>query len=393
MSLIDYVLGREVGRNSFQQVKQQLLLKHCREFSLYNNIDFEMSHSSAVNCLDVDITGRYILSGAKNGAILVHDLYNFNGHTSYRCKTVSTIGAEHSGSIPNKSIETVQWYPFDTGLFTTSGMDHMLRLWDTNGMCTFEKFEFNSKIYHHHISPVKSGTTPLIAVATSSNHVYLADMRSGQKTHELRGHKGSVMTCAWSPVRSYYLASGSSDSSIYLWDIRSARGHLGVLDLNNTSQPNMRQKPLQAHNGFVNGVTFTPDGNFLMSVGTDNTIHCWDFYQQKHKEIVYGNVRIRLNKSLKFDVFGYGKFNVCIIPSDNKIVIYEVETGKRLNKLTGHYHFVNACLLQRDRLELYSAGEDQNILFWTPFKEPESEDPEREKKIKFKEDNWSDDEG
>ncbi|KAG8316747.1 DNA excision repair protein ERCC-8 [Homalodisca vitripennis] len=116
MSLIDYVLGREVGRNSFQQVKQQLLLKHCREFSLYNNIDFEMSHSSAVNCLDVDITGRYILSGAKNGAILVHDLYNFNGHTSYRCKTVSTIGAEHSGSIPNKSIETVQWYPFDTDI-------------------------------------------------------------------------------------------------------------------------------------------------------------------------------------------------------------------------------------------------------------------------------------
>lgn len=30
------------------------------------------------------------------------------------------------------SVETVQWYPWDNGLFTTSGGDKILKIWDAN---------------------------------------------------------------------------------------------------------------------------------------------------------------------------------------------------------------------------------------------------------------------
>ena len=30
------------------------------------------------------------------------------------------------------SVETVQWYPLDTGMFMSSGMDKLLKVWDTN---------------------------------------------------------------------------------------------------------------------------------------------------------------------------------------------------------------------------------------------------------------------
>uniref|UniRef100_A0A1B6M7U1 Uncharacterized protein n=1 Tax=Graphocephala atropunctata TaxID=36148 RepID=A0A1B6M7U1_9HEMI len=391
MSLIRDILSLQEGRSTYLHLKQQFLLNCCKEFFLSSDTDFELTHTSSVNCLDVDINGRYLLSGAKNGTIIIHDLFNYTGIPSYRCKALVSIRRTEGSNNIAFSIETAQWYPFDSGLFTTSGMDNFVKLWDTESKKMFEKFHFNGKIYHHHISPVGTGTTPLIGVATETNQVFLLDMRSGQCSHELRGHTSSVMCCAWSPTHTYYLASGSCDSSICLWDIRSARARLGALDFRN------RQDSAQAHNGFVNGITFTPDGRLLMSLGTDNQLRCWDFHMQKHREIVYEDVHIRKNKAIKFGVFGYGNLNVCLVPSDSNINIYEIETGMKLNTLSGHYNLVNTCYFQKDRLELYSGGQDRNILFWTRFKAlNDSEDTyctQKAKKMKVEADNWSDDEG
>ena len=33
------------------------------------------------------------------------------------------------------AISVVQWYPHDTGIFTTSSVDKTLRVWDTNELC------------------------------------------------------------------------------------------------------------------------------------------------------------------------------------------------------------------------------------------------------------------
>lgn len=33
------------------------------------------------------------------------------------------------------AISMVQWYPHDTGIFITSSVDRMLRIWDTNELC------------------------------------------------------------------------------------------------------------------------------------------------------------------------------------------------------------------------------------------------------------------
>jgi WD40 repeat protein len=32
------------------------------------------------------------------------------------------------------SISCIQWYPFDTGMFFTSGMDKTFKIWDTNSL-------------------------------------------------------------------------------------------------------------------------------------------------------------------------------------------------------------------------------------------------------------------
>ena len=56
---------------------------------------------------------------------------------------------------PEKSahaISTVQWYPHDTGLFTSSSTDHTLRVWDTNQLCVVEQFSFSHILYTHSLA-------------------------------------------------------------------------------------------------------------------------------------------------------------------------------------------------------------------------------------------------
>ena len=45
----------------------------------------------------------------------------------------------------------MQWYPFDTGVFTTSGMDGSLKVWDTNMLQVAQEFDKmpGGKVYDH----------------------------------------------------------------------------------------------------------------------------------------------------------------------------------------------------------------------------------------------------
>lgn len=48
----------------------------------------------------------------------------------------------------------------------------------------------------------------LVAVATQNSNVTLLDLKSGSKTHTLRGHRNSVMCAKWSTKDEFLLATG-----------------------------------------------------------------------------------------------------------------------------------------------------------------------------------------
>ncbi|MFH1097608.1 MAG: hypothetical protein V1749_08940, partial [Candidatus Desantisbacteria bacterium] len=75
----------------------------------------------------------------------------------------------------------------------------------------------------------------------------------------LEGHGYSVHSVAFSPD-GRYLASGSCDNTIKLWEMPS--GNL--------------LKTLEGHGNYVNSVAFSPDGRYLASGSWDNTIKLWE---------------------------------------------------------------------------------------------------------------------
>ena len=74
-----------------------------------------------------------MLSGASDACVAVYDLYNME--KSPKCSHSSLFMIDSSNKYCHKySVETVQWYPLDNGMFTSSGMDKVLKVWDTNSL-------------------------------------------------------------------------------------------------------------------------------------------------------------------------------------------------------------------------------------------------------------------
>ncbi|KTF98444.1 hypothetical protein cypCar_00002104, partial [Cyprinus carpio] len=73
------------------------------------------------------------------------------------------------------SIETVQWYPHDTGLFVSSSFDKTMKVWDTETLKPAEEFQFDALLFS------------VLAVGTKDPKVQLCDLKSGWRIHILQG--------------------------------------------------------------------------------------------------------------------------------------------------------------------------------------------------------------
>lgn len=74
-------------------------------------------------------------------------------------------------------------------------------------------------------------------------------------------HFKAVQSVSWAPD-GRYLASGSHDNYIYIWDTQSPHNKYIVM--------------LHAHNALIHSVAWSPDGTHLASGSSDGTVKIWD---------------------------------------------------------------------------------------------------------------------
>lgn len=180
-------------------------------------------------------------------------------------------------------ITHLSFYPFDSAAFLSSSYDHHLKLYATETLAISADFDLQSIIYTHALSPIASHL--LVACATQLPTVRLIDLRSGSSTHSLAGHHGALLSVAWSPTLEHILASGGVDGTVRLWDIRKSSGSLGVLDMEDSTgiagfdgmgRGARGRNRGKAHQGAVNGLTWTDNGSYIVSAGHDDRVRVWD---------------------------------------------------------------------------------------------------------------------
>lgn len=106
-----------------------------------------------------------------------------------------------------------------------------------------------------------------LASGSYDQTVRLWDLLDGRLTQTLYGHAGSVSCLAISPRR-HWLATGSNDQRVRCWQLAMLallRRLLAIQRLN-----------LEVSNGAIYSVGFTPDERWLISGGTDNIVRLFD---------------------------------------------------------------------------------------------------------------------
>ncbi|XP_072043883.1 DNA excision repair protein ERCC-8-like [Amphiura filiformis] len=380
--MLKFLNARERGTHKPDALPRAEVTRRTFSLELSKTKDVQRIHMNGVNTLDIDPTeGRYLLSGGADGVMCVYDTECKPYTKEFTCQTICTVGRSNR-NVHKKSVETVQWYPHDTGMFTSSSMDMKLKIWDTNALVPADVFDFEKPIYNHDMSPIATRHT-LIAVGDLSHHITLCDLKSGSSTHILKGHKAAVMSVKWSTKDEFLLASGSRDSRVLLWDIRQAKGSLMTLDQHNGETVGSTSAAVHtAHNGHVNGLSFTEDGLHLVSFGTDDRLRLWETTSGKNTLINFGKCTNEGRKTLKLAVSIGSQPDAVFVPSVGDIAVYDLQNGELVYDLNGHYNAVNCCIYHPLYQELYSGGNDSNILIWEPEQMRIIEEDEEEKRQK-----------
>eukprot|EP01134_Creolimax_fragrantissima_P000496 CFRG0496T1 len=364
---------RECGIERPFRLQERENTRRTFAVDLSTTFEFERVHSSGINSIDVDPSeSRYLLSGSSNGTVAIHDIddarpppfHHAHDQPGVIRPAIAPVVAKLTGA-HSFTIGKVQWYPFDTGLFTTSSMDFTLKVWDTNMMECVTTFDLKEKIFTHTMPTTATGHC-LIATATDDGNIRLCDMRSGGYTHTLRGHRDSVLSLDWSPRDQYQIVSGGRDHRLLLWDIRSAKSLIVAFDQYNSSGASDDTDKRTAHNGGVNAVKHTPDGLYILSSGRDNRMRLWDTFTGRNTLNNYAGVENTNRAGAEMAISLHSERPVIFHPSGHDIALYELYTAKRVHTLSGHFGRVNTIACHPFEPIAYSGGHDHEVLCWSP---------------------------
>ncbi|KAI1262415.1 WD domain-containing protein [Xylariaceae sp. FL1019] len=191
-------------------------------------------------------------------------------------------GHDHSVSavrfIPSGTADA----PTSSNLLVSASRDKTLRVWDvTTGYCI--RTLRGHADWVRTVDPSVDGRFLLSAGTDQTARLWDISVTNPETKLTLVGHEHVVECCVLAPTAAYghlatlagqkkpppasssaeFMATGSRDKTIRLWD---ARGNC--------------IKTLVGHDNWVRALVFHPGGKYLLSVADDKTLRCWDLTQE-----------------------------------------------------------------------------------------------------------------
>ncbi|HAD03350.1 MAG TPA: hypothetical protein DEB35_10725 [Desulfuromonas sp.] len=133
-----------------------------------------------------------------------------------------------------------------------------------------------------------------------------------------------------------------SGNNLYLWDM--TKGNLS--------------RVLKGHSGWVNTVSFSPDGHQAISGSSDKTVRLWDIRTGDCKCYSAGN-KVIVNKVYVAAISPDGNSVYC-----SGILLLNLITGDYTRKFGYQDYTIEALAISPDGCHLLSGGFDKNLTLW-----------------------------
>lgn len=181
-----------------------------------------------------------------------------------------------------------------------------------------------------------------LASGSEDKTIKLWEVATGRCVATLTGHTGEVMAVAFSPD-GRYLASASWDKTARIWDVNS----WSCL------------ATLEGHGSEVVTVAFSAGGSYLATGSWDDTIKIWDTTKHSCLETLTGHASSVTTVAFSPD----GKY-LASGSSDQAVKLWDVGGWFCVGTLVGHNDYIDAVIFSPDGKYLASSGDDRTIKLW-----------------------------
>nr|WP_307838639.1 MULTISPECIES: NB-ARC domain-containing protein [unclassified Frankia] len=265
----------------------------------------------------------------------------------------------------------------------SASADKTVRIWDVATQTSQIIMTGSAKIATAARSCAFSPDGKTIASTDDAGIVSIWDVQSGRRLRMLDWASGSAQGCGFSPRG--LLAVGYSSGALRVWNpvtaeiVADLEGHAGgtwnatfssdgrfLLSCGTDQKVRVRatdtwatDASLEGHAGGTWACTFSSDGTRLASGGADGSLRIWDtlthrrlFTLEKHTDWV---------SSCAFSPDGH---ILASASADGTLQIWDADTGEAIDTLEGHTDWVRSCAFSPDGLFLASAGSDWMLRIW-----------------------------
>ncbi|PAV22986.1 nucleotide-binding-oligomerization-domain like receptor [Pyrrhoderma noxium] len=328
-------------------------------------------HTSSIRCLSFSSDGKYLVSGSSDGVIIIWGMDERRVKTSplrEHTRKVMAVSFSPCGTyIVSGSLDkTILVWDVSTGEVLqfqvdrrrdimqvsfspdgsrfASGCFDLIKIWDASWGVeeTKASFEEGGAIRSISLSP----GSKFIASGSSNGSICLWNLLTGELVKELK-LSYDVDSVAFSPVNEQLIAFGSGswdDGKVKVWDVTD-------------DEP----VTIGSHKASVRSVMFSPsDGKHVASGSSDNTICIWNVNRQR---LAVGP--LTGHEGAIFAV-AYSPDGTRLVSGswDKTVRIWNSETGDLLSTLNGHSYWIQSVAYSFDGSRIVSGSSDKRILVW-----------------------------
>jgi Tol biopolymer transport system component len=298
-------------------------------------------HLASVNALAWSPDGKFIASASDDTFVQVFESATGTRRIIYKGHT--------------EEVAAVAWSP--NGHFLASaGQDRTVQVWNAaSGGAPVLTYQGHTDRVN---SVSWSSNSHLLASGSDDKSVQVWQASSGDRTFTLLGHTAGVLCVGWQPDDSSG-ASGSWDGTLRDWATIQHGDHFNAGD---------QIFKYDGHgNNEVYALAWSPDSNFIISAGADQTVQISNGDDGTPRPPFFTDHRRKDHINRVFAVsWSPDGTSIASGDEDGNVYVWRTAGRKTFFKYTGHKGAVNAVAWSPDGNFIASASADNTVHVWQP---------------------------